>query len=79
MTSAVPSMTTAQNETSSAATAYRLLSLAVAFDVLAFGVGGGWDRGWHATHPFEDFFSPPHLFAPAVTGVLELYLRARTP
>lgn len=47
---------------SSAATAYRLLWLAVIFDILAFGVGFGWDRRWHATHPFEDFFSPPHLF-----------------
>jgi hypothetical protein len=46
---------------SSAETAYRLLWLAVIFDVLAFGVGFGWDRRWHATHPFEDFFSPPHL------------------
>ena len=43
-------------------TAYRLLWLAVLFDILAFGVGFGWDRTWHATHPFEDFFSPPHLF-----------------
>jgi hypothetical protein len=42
--------------------AYRLLWLAVVFDTLAFGVGFGWDRSWHATHPFEDFFSPPHLF-----------------
>src|SRR5437870_13833879 len=46
----------------SAVAAYRLLWLAVIFDVLAFGVGFGWDRRWHATHPFEDFFSPPHLF-----------------
>jgi len=43
-------------------TAYRLLWLAVVFDILAFGIGFGWDRNWHATHPFEDFFSPPHLF-----------------
>lgn len=50
-------------------TAYRLLWLAVP----AFGVGFGWDRRWHATHPFEDFFSP------AVTGALDLYLRAGTP
>src|SRR2546422_2802454 len=42
--------------------AYRLLWLAVVFDILAFGIGFGWDRNWHATHPFEDFFSPPHLF-----------------
>src|SRR5256886_595897 len=43
-------------------TAYRLLWLAVVFDILAFRIGFGWDRNWHATHPFEDFFSPPHLF-----------------
>jgi hypothetical protein len=43
-------------------TAYRLLWLAVIFDILAFGIGFGWDRQWHLTHPFEDFFSPPHLF-----------------
>ena len=42
--------------------AYRLLWLAVLFDFLAFGIGFEWDRRWHATHPFEDFFSPPHLF-----------------
>src|SRR5438270_12457030 len=46
----------------SAVAAHRFLWLAVVFDVLAFGVGFGWDRQWHATHPFEDFFSPPHLF-----------------
>jgi len=46
----------------SASTAYRFLWLAVAFDLLAFGVGFPWDRRWHATHPFEDFFSPPHIF-----------------
>jgi hypothetical protein len=44
------------------ATAHRLLWLAVIFDFLAFGVGFSWDRNWHTTHPFEDFFSPPHLF-----------------
>lgn len=42
--------------------AYRALFSAVVFAVLAFGVGAGWDRAWHATHPFEDFWSPPHLF-----------------
>lgn len=43
-------------------TASRLLWLAVIFDFLAFGIGFEWDRRWHATHAFEDFFSPPHLF-----------------
>ena len=40
-------------------TAYRLLWLAVFFDLLAFGVGFGWDRRWHATHPFEDCARTP--------------------
>lgn len=30
--------------------------------LLATIAGFGWDRAWHATHPFEDFWSPPHLF-----------------
>jgi hypothetical protein len=46
----------------SIARAYRLLWLSVIFDFLAFGIGFEWDKRWHATHPFEDFFSPPHLF-----------------
>ena len=44
-------------------TAYRLLWLAVIFDILAFAFGCEWDRRWHATHPFEDFLSPPHFCA----------------
>ena len=44
------------------ATVYRLLWLAVILDFLAFGIGFEWDRRWHTTHAFEDFFSPPHLF-----------------
>lgn len=60
MTAAAEPITTA--EWPSTTTAYRVLWLAVLFDVLAFGVGFGWDRRWHATHPFGDFFSPPHLF-----------------
>jgi hypothetical protein len=51
-----------QHEDASLKTAYRLLWLAVIFDFLAFGIGFNWDRSWHTTHPFEDFFSPPHLF-----------------
>lgn len=45
---------------------------AVFFDFLAFGVGVGfgWDRRWHATHPFEDFFSAPQLFEPTRRRVL---------
>src|SRR5262249_46006464 len=39
-----------------------LLWVAFAFFVAGAGIGTGWDRRWHATHPFEDFWSPPHLF-----------------
>lgn len=50
------------HEDASLRTAYRLLWLAVILDFLAFGIGFNWDRQWHTTNPFEDFFSPPHLF-----------------
>jgi len=43
-------------------TAYRLTMLTLGFYLAAAGLGLGWDRAWHATHPFRDFFSPPHLF-----------------
>src|SRR5437868_4170546 len=38
------------------------LWLTFVFFLAGIGIGTGWDRRWHATHPFEDFFSPPHLF-----------------
>ena len=62
MTSPAIAVAETTEETTGLDTAYRLLWLAVVFDVLAFGIGFEWDRRWHATHPFEDFFSPPHLF-----------------
>src|SRR5262245_17988433 len=39
-----------------------LLWAAFACFLAGVGLGTGWDRRWHATHPFEDFWSPPHLF-----------------
>ena len=62
MTATTVAATEPVREEAGLATAYRLLWLAVIFDFLAFGVGFEWDRRWHATHAFEDFFSPPHLF-----------------
>ena len=55
-------MLTREEASAQVATAYRALWIAVAFDLLAFGIGFNWDRQWHQSHPFEDFFSPPHLF-----------------
>ncbi len=46
----------------SARNAYRWLLAAIVLSLLAFGVGAAWDRAWHTRNPFEDFFSPPHLF-----------------
>ncbi len=64
--------------------AYRWLWVALVFAILSFGVGTGWDRAWHATHPFEDFWSPPHLFiystdlvATAVVGWITLNAELR--
>jgi hypothetical protein len=54
--------------------AYRLLWLAAIFAVLSFGVGAAWDRAWHVTHPFEDFWSPPHLFIYATNAIASLVL-----
>ncbi len=48
--------------------AFVLYWAAFAFFVAGVGIGTAWDRRWHASHPFEDFFSPPHLFI--YSGVL---------
>jgi hypothetical protein len=50
------------SSTKAATRAEILLGVAFVFFLLGVGVGVGWDRRWHATHPFEDFFSPPHWF-----------------
>jgi len=42
--------------------AHGLLWLAIALELVTVGVGLPADRGWHATHPFDGFFSPPHDF-----------------
>lgn len=49
-------------DNSSLRSAYRWLLAAVVLSLLAFGVSAAWDRAWHTRNPFEDFFSPPHLF-----------------
>ena len=73
----------------SSVAAYRLLWLAVLFDVLAFGVGfasGAWlaDRAWMViADPRRGrvlaFVTVAGLCAPAITGILDLYRRAHTP
>ncbi len=44
----------------------------LAFFLGSFVVGAAWDRAWHATNPFEGFFSPPHIFVYATAGVSAL-------
>ncbi len=40
----------------------RWLWTTFAFFVGTLTLGLAWDRGWHTTHRFETFYSPPHLF-----------------
>src|SRR5262249_26816404 len=46
----------------------RLLWLTLGLLLVTVGVGLRWDRAWHATHVFDSFYSPPHLFI--YTGTL---------
>jgi hypothetical protein len=69
-------LTPARPTCRSASSAHRFLWLAVFFDVMAFGVGFGWDRRWHATHPFEDFFSPAHPIFGAIAAMLTFAIGA---
>ena len=45
-----------------------LVWLALAFLLGAAAIGLGWDRRWHATHVFNSFYSPPHLFIYSMLG-----------
>jgi hypothetical protein len=43
------------------------------FLTICVAMGLNWDRHWHATHVFDTFFSPPHLFVyttVAIAGVM---------
>jgi hypothetical protein len=46
--------------------------LALAFLLGAAAIGLGWDRRWHATHVFNSFYSPPHLFIYSMLGLTVL-------
>lgn len=49
--------------------AHRLLLLVMIAFLTGSGIGLNWDRAWHATHPFEDFWSPPHIFIYVAYGL----------
>ena len=49
--------------------ALRLLRLATGLFLATVVIGTRWDRAWHATHPFEDFWSPPHIFLYTTLGL----------
>jgi hypothetical protein len=42
--------------------ALRLLWYTLWLVIIAISVGGTWDMLWHATQPFDGFWSPPHIF-----------------
>ncbi|GCE12616.1 hypothetical protein [Tengunoibacter tsumagoiensis] len=52
---------------------YRLLWLTFFIFFASTGAGKLWDRYWHATHRFDNFWSPPHFFVfimTMITGLL---------
>jgi hypothetical protein len=49
-----------------------LVWLALAFLLGVAAIGLGWDRRWHATHVFNSFYSPPHLFIYSMLGLTVL-------
>jgi hypothetical protein len=52
--------------------AHGLLWLALWLELVVVGIGIPADRGWHATHVFDGFFSPPHIFIYASAIVVAL-------
>src|SRR5579871_5436621 len=53
----------------------------VAYFVTAVALGVSWDGYWHATHRFDTFFSPPHIFIYAnvlITALLVANLTFRS-
>jgi len=53
----------------SLAQAHTLLTFTLALFVASVAIGLGWDRAWHATHVFDTFYSPPHVFSYAMALV----------
>ncbi len=49
-------------DTHAARRAHRLVMACLVLVLISIGIGGSWDRAWHTRKPFDDFFSPPHLF-----------------
>jgi hypothetical protein len=80
-TAAGAAQSPARADANGLASARRHFWLAFALYV-GIGVGLSWDRAWHATHPFRNFFSPPHyliyaMVALTTLAVLHLGLSAR--
>src|SRR5262245_5490512 len=56
--------------------ARRLFWLVCLLLVVTVVLGRNWDAAWHATHVFETFYSPPHLFILSMMGVATLVVIA---
>jgi len=54
--------------------ALRLLWLTFWLAAIAAVIGGSWDGYWHLTHPFDGFFSPPHVFVYGTCTVMGLVI-----
>jgi hypothetical protein len=56
--------------------ARRLITLILLLLVVTVTLGRNWDAMWHATHVFETFYSPPHIFILLMTSVTTLIVLA---
>ncbi|GHO85994.1 hypothetical protein [Dictyobacter formicarum] len=67
----IPPVSTSDQKTQPAgqAWAYRLLWVTFFIFFASTGAGKLWDRVWHATVRFDNFWSPPHFFVFVMTSV----------
>src|SRR5258706_1070910 len=67
-----PSRATFPLRSQSLPRARRLITLILLLLVVTVTLGRNWDAMWHATHVFETFYSPPHIFILTMTSVTTL-------
>src|SRR5262249_60818257 len=65
-------------QAASLAQAHTLPTFTLALFVASVAVAPAWDRAWHATHVFDTFSSPPHVFTYAMALVTALLVGVLT-
>ena len=70
MPAPVSSVAPPASRPASLAQAHTLLAFTFTLFVLSVGIGLTWDGAWHATHVFDGFYVPPHLFIYSMVAVV---------